>query len=213
MIAVLATRFSTKARSRHGFTLTEIAVVLAIMGLILGAIWSAASTTYTNFKVNKAAKEIAVIISGYRHLLATSLMNTPAGVYTDVTCMGVDNALFPSDMLQNGVVCSNNPPYSYPSTPWGMADGVNFVMVEANPDFNVIVIVYNGLTQSQCVAYAASMSGLPTMIFQAINNGAASFSQYLTPYGIGTPWTVDQISGYCLNGGSVNQVYTGFSAY
>ena len=39
---------------KKGFTLTEIAIVLGIIGLILGAIWVAAASVYQNQRIGHA---------------------------------------------------------------------------------------------------------------------------------------------------------------
>ena len=62
----------------RGFTLTEIAIVLGIIGIILGAIWGAAATVYNNQKVADAERGITATAAAVRSLFATSL-NTGAG--------------------------------------------------------------------------------------------------------------------------------------
>ncbi len=60
------------SQARKGFTLTEIAIVLGIMGLILGAIWTAASSVYTNQRTAHAQTAILQIAQGIRSLYAAS---------------------------------------------------------------------------------------------------------------------------------------------
>ena len=57
---------------RRGFTLTEIAIVLGIIGLILGAIWAAASSVYANQKANSAQQGILAAAQAVRSMFATS---------------------------------------------------------------------------------------------------------------------------------------------
>ena len=61
MIATSTTNRRLKSRARRGFTLTELAIVLGVMGLILGAIWSASATVSANQKNTKAIRQILVV--------------------------------------------------------------------------------------------------------------------------------------------------------
>jgi len=58
-------------RSQKGFTLTEIAIVLGIMGLILGAIWTAASAVYSNRRSEEAQIAVLQAVQAVRVLYST----------------------------------------------------------------------------------------------------------------------------------------------
>ncbi len=55
-------------KQRRGFTLTEIAIVLGIVGMILGAIWVAQGQVSNSQKTAKAAGELLQIVSNYQTL-------------------------------------------------------------------------------------------------------------------------------------------------
>jgi prepilin-type N-terminal cleavage/methylation domain-containing protein len=57
--------------AERGFTLTEIAIVLGIIGLILGAIWVAAAAVYNNMRVSTANTELLQIAQAVRSMYAT----------------------------------------------------------------------------------------------------------------------------------------------
>lgn len=80
-------------KRKRGFTLTEIAIVLGIIGLILGAIWVAAAAVYNNLRVSHANTQILQIAQGVRALYATS------------TVTGVGNA-----MITDAVICAGAVP-------------------------------------------------------------------------------------------------------
>jgi prepilin-type N-terminal cleavage/methylation domain-containing protein len=53
-------------KKRRGFTLTEIAIVLGIIGLILGAVWAAAKNVYNNVGSAKSAEITSILIASVR---------------------------------------------------------------------------------------------------------------------------------------------------
>src|SRR5580700_11353983 len=61
-----------RKKEERGFTLTEIAIVLGIIGLILGALWVAAAAVYTNLRTSKTTTQLLTITQNLRALYATS---------------------------------------------------------------------------------------------------------------------------------------------
>jgi len=88
---------------KRGFTLTEIAIVLGIIGLILGAIWVAAAAVYNNLRVSKANTAILQIAQGVRSLYATS---NNVGAAGDLTAQMVNAGVIPSDLI-NGAAANS----------------------------------------------------------------------------------------------------------
>ena len=81
---------------KRGFTLTEIAIVLGIVGLILGAIWVAAAAVYNNLRVTHANTAILQTVQGIRALYATT--NTITPVASDVTAALITAGVIPKDL-------------------------------------------------------------------------------------------------------------------
>lgn len=78
---------------KKGFTLTEIAIVLGIIGIILGSIWVAAAAVYNNLRVSHANTEFLQLVQGIRGLYATQ--TSTAGLNNQqVICSNAE----PSDM-------------------------------------------------------------------------------------------------------------------
>ena len=103
-----------RQRSTRGFSLTELAIVLGVIGLVLGGIWVAASSVHRNNQLQKANQEISLILAGYRSTYAMRGIDVAAA--TDVTCNGVTNNYFPQDMIAGG--CSTGTTSTYPVNPW-----------------------------------------------------------------------------------------------
>lgn len=59
-------------RKLRGFTLTEAAIVLGIVGLILGAIWVAAASVYNNMRVSTTSNQLLQIVQSIRSINSTS---------------------------------------------------------------------------------------------------------------------------------------------
>lgn len=97
-----------KARSR-GFTLTELAIVLGVAGMILGGIWAAWSAVSLKMQTNRFDQQITMIVQNIRELYpaprvfaGTSWLNQSARY----AAAGV----FPTEMLDNA---------GLPRDPWG----------------------------------------------------------------------------------------------
>lgn len=56
-------------RNRKGFSLVEAAIVLGVVGLVIGGIWVAAATVIENHKVNKTVEGITTNVSNIRKFL------------------------------------------------------------------------------------------------------------------------------------------------
>jgi prepilin-type N-terminal cleavage/methylation domain-containing protein len=166
----IVTRLLTPIKNRRGFTLTELAIVLGIMGTILGAIWTATSHVYTNQKITKTAQEVLTLAQGIRSMYA----NKVAIDTGDLTQLAINANLYPSDMLQSSA-CTGTPPQnvmttgSCPLDPFNGEMSVNNSTSQAFPpvpsatnEFNIYLW---GLGSSNCAAV------LSAIIPQAVAGG------------------------------------------
>lgn len=73
---------------RNGFTLTEAAIVCAILGVVLVVLWIATDRVYTNVRVANASQQLVRIVQGIR-----SIYGTTQYTMMDVSITGLDGAL------------------------------------------------------------------------------------------------------------------------
>ncbi len=136
---------------RRGFTLTEIAIVLGIVGLILGAIWIAAAAVYQNLRLSHANAEVLQIAQGVRTLYATVNI-IPGGVVQDIT---------------DAVVCAKAAPPELFNAPCGTAGGATLfdqwsggataIYVPASGDS--FTIEMTNVPQSACIDLLMTVGG------------------------------------------------------
>lgn len=103
-MAIKQTLSQRSGQSRKGFTLTEAAIVLGIVGLILGAIWVAAAAVYNNLRVNRTNQQLLQIVQTVRSMHATQqTIDTAAS-----TQAWIDAGVFPGDVLNAGKTATIN---------------------------------------------------------------------------------------------------------
>jgi len=135
-------------KEKRGFTLTEIAIVLGIIGLILGAIWVGAGAVYQNLRVSKAQTELLQITQGIRTLYASqikfdtapSILETPGLIAANV---------FPSDAVYNSMV----------NSPWGGNSAINVYSQSFNSVGDSYSVEFDNIPVSACIALATGLTG------------------------------------------------------
>lgn len=154
---------SHKYTAQQAFTLTEIAIVLGIIGLIMGAIWVAASTVYQNMHVTKALTEMGDIAQAIRNLAGSQQVVDNNNANYNLTSSFYDAAVYPKDMVE---VPWTGPGLVAMSGPW---EGSIFVVGAAQTSSNnpssqpgdAFSIQVGMIPVSACIALstAASASG------------------------------------------------------
>lgn len=135
------------ARQTRGFTLTEAAIVLGIVGLILGAIWVAAASVYANLRTKQTSEQILQIAQAVRALHATST-SIPAGV----TMLQLAKAgVVPKDMLDD----ATNP--QFVRNVWG--GNVTFTVGNQAFAGDTFAITFAAIPQQPCVDLAVRTTG------------------------------------------------------
>jgi type II secretory pathway pseudopilin PulG len=91
------------SRKEKGFTLTEAAIVLGIMGLILGAIWVAAAAVYKNMRVSTTSNQLLQIAQSIRSMHATALTMDTSIAGTGGALLLAKAGAIPKDMLDDAL--------------------------------------------------------------------------------------------------------------
>jgi prepilin-type N-terminal cleavage/methylation domain-containing protein len=144
------------AQRKKGFTLTEIAIVLGIIGLILGAIWTAASGVYNSNRIGAANTELITIAQGTQSLYATqtSFGTPPVNLTPAVAAAGYS----PSSMTAPATGVISHPWNGNSGVPSG--DGLVFVTAQTlSVAGDAIAVTFANIPAGACVAMLTNASG------------------------------------------------------
>ncbi len=150
---------------RNGFSLVELAIVLGVMGIVLGTLWGIVSIVRENMKRDEAINQIALSVRHIRdYYLGHGFIATPGGngSFTALTHFLLEQGILPPEMIRSrsaGTLRADHP--------WGgngpggfLSEGgfaVDNTGVAASAD--KFRIQLRGLKFSSCVALAARVSG------------------------------------------------------
>jgi type II secretory pathway pseudopilin PulG len=171
MLSVLH-KGSRSVDRRRAFTLTEIAIVLGVMGMILGAIWGAASTVYANKKTTSALQDILAIVANVRGLYTNGQI--PGGAQI-LSAPLLNSGQIPSNMIGSCAGSAWGAVYGGTAgcifDPWGtqIVVGSQEGWWGVPAKSNAFEIDFYNLTNAQCAAFAMQL------IQQAAANGLATF--------------------------------------
>jgi len=148
--------------SRRAFTLTELAIVMLFAGLLMGAVWAAASSVWGGSRLEVATAQAWQISRNFRNLYAG--INPTTVPDTDSL---VKSQVFPADLMVGAV----------PTDPWNGAISLTF---PSNPSIKTFRITFDKVSQKECVPFlnlvpATGQDGSPTDAFFK-NGGTLSAS-------------------------------------
>ena len=161
-------RQQRRAHLTKGFTLTEAAIVLGIMGLVLGAIWTAAAAVYSNQRVGHANTQVLQILQSIRALYSTSA-TFPTG---DQTSNLIALKAIPNEMVNGTTGTLINP--------WGGA-----ITINGTGDGAGIALEYTGVPLDACIKFMSQVGG--TNRDSGLTSAVASSSNESPPSTVGTP--------------------------
>lgn len=168
---------------RGAFSLIEAAIVLGIIGLVIGGIWAAASEVSTRRKQAEFIEGLLFMTSTISQIWPKNIAlptpgNSPGlGVYNG---LAISAKAVPENWISSDTVIRD---------PWGNAVNIDFGAAYWGASYNVWIIEFSSVTQTDCYALANKID--------AISNKIISF----TAVGeVGDP-------GSAIIGGSTNCSY------
>lgn len=187
-----------EGRCLRGFTLTEMAIVAAVAGLVLGALWVAAGMAWQNYRLYSLHQQILGVVQGIRDRAQPPLPGVDGAVITGaLNTLG----LIPPDMVAGGN--------------YFHALGGAFTATRINA--NVLRLQLGGVTQQDCSTLIMQMPVLSidaAIVFIGANgNGANITLSNVADPGNGTalPITLATATGWCNLAGNANNVSIDFS--
>lgn len=91
-------------KTRMGFNLIEAAIVLAVVGGVIGAIWVAAANMYESHKVNKTVEGIFSTARNIQNLISIRDAEALGDIYID--SLLIDAEMVPKDWVSGGILKS-----------------------------------------------------------------------------------------------------------
>lgn len=91
----------TRQNHKRGFSLIEAAIVLGVVGLVIGGIWFAAATIYENYRFSKAASDILLIVKNTQNLI--SVRDSSVIGVASITQTLKDAGVFPQDWVRGAI--------------------------------------------------------------------------------------------------------------
>jgi prepilin-type N-terminal cleavage/methylation domain-containing protein len=148
-------RRSAKRAGRRGFTLTELAIVLGIAGIVFAGIWAAAAAVSENNRINEAVQDLQTISGNMDTLYESHKLPCAASV---MTSNAVSAGVIPSSMLIGaaGAACT--------------AGGVQQPWSTASGDFAIYSDLLGAATQNFRVSfYNVPLGGCVSFLMQETN--------------------------------------------
>jgi len=161
---------------KKGFTLTEIAIVLGIMGLILGAIWTAASSVYANNRQQSASTEVLQVVQATKNLYATQANFGASG--TQLTAGVANGGNLPASYVNGSTILH----------PWngtsGISAGHGVIYVDsdiATSAGDSLTVTLANVPTTACIALLTNLSGAPGYTGNAVTAVGATSAALTEP--------------------------------
>ena len=172
-----------------GFSLIEAAIVLAVVGGVIGGIWYSAAAVYENHRVNKTVEGVQLIVKNIQGLI--SMVDSESiGNEVNITSTVINAGLCPKDWINENRVVN---PFG------GSVYFVNYPL--GNPRFNFYL---HSIPSSACIKIISRISGLEqhgTTVTYYQNLGLGYLlvrsPQYVTQT---FPLTPEQATTFCEGG-------------
>jgi len=159
-----------RVHAEAGFNLIETAIVLGIVGLVVGGIWAAAAGAYESMRQQKASEEVLALAQAVRSVYAQpgapSIFTAPETL-TDFKTLGI-----PSDMI--------NSAGDGLTDPWGHA-----VTLAPGATAGTFTLQYTTMPVTSCINFVTKLANVGTGTGLQTIGGAAGATTVDLTSGIG----------------------------
>lgn len=115
-------------KKRQAFTLTEIAIVLGVFGVITAAMWGFASSARQSMRVRQTFEGITSIVDNVRSIYAAQ--TSINGTYATLVPTLIQQGVIPRNLLSgHTTTCPGGSTTNYAITPWGTYDNCSTLRV------------------------------------------------------------------------------------
>jgi len=159
------------AHRRRGYTLTEVAIVLGVIGVVIAAIWTAATVVNEKTRLSQALNQANIIAQNMTSFLQSGYGVIDPGDKTDITQTMITSGIIPpwaQTPPGNGTTGQN---------PWDQA-GFHMWWVQSNPFREYRMSFYNVGSERSCIGLLTGMTsctagqpGCPVRIVTAGTSG------------------------------------------
>lgn len=155
-------------RSNLAFSLVESAIVLGVVGLVLGAVWVTATNIMETWRVNRAAEEVLIIARNVQGFLGKATADAIAnGTQVSIENAALNAGLIPADLIKNGSIVDpwgRDVSLGLSGGAWGGIISIRFASLNKAACIQVVNRVVNGRTNAETKAL-----GLDNVSFNSAN--------------------------------------------
>jgi prepilin-type N-terminal cleavage/methylation domain-containing protein len=169
-----------------GFTLIELAITVAITGLVIGGIWFAAANVFESNRVRDASRQLVYISEKMRTLVGQR--GVPTSASNPALTLALCNlGVFPAEMIRT---CTVGGTLNL-THPWDAQ-----VTIEAATSSSRYYVRYEAMPESSCINLAVKSSVNADDIGMVAINTAAGTSTANQPVSVADADTLCATSGY-----------------
>ena len=137
-----------RSNQKKGFSLIEAAIMLAVVGGVIGAIWVAAANMYESHRVNKTVEGILTTVRNIQNLISIRDAELISAVEVDITSSGINAGVFPKDWVENSSIRSP------------LGGGVD---ISINPSESRLGIYLSNITKSACIKLTVKVTSIGSL--------------------------------------------------
>jgi len=155
---------------RRGFTLTEMAIVLAVFGLVLGSIWAAASKVYENRRIANFTRQLTALTAAASAAYPRGHFSSAPSTFLMTYLLNV--GAYPADLYVSS--CPGSPWNNWEMTGCLISPFGTQVFLDYQDNFGVGAPASTNVYEIQIFPMAASDCNvfLPPFIAQAAGSGS-----------------------------------------